>query len=1308
MKILHILIWLSSIGIAAAQPFPFHGYDIYDYLVTAYHPAGCNPDYVTGLPNDSTWVNMSTNTVMTGYFGMQWMDEDGDELLLETSFNPDNYNVRLILEGGLFSNAVGVNIGDWIDLPQVHWEYIFEFCGPGNQLSTAWLLPMDFASFGVTATDIVIGVEITFLTTTGLPDLAGVYIITPPCAFLSLGPDVSLCPGETTDIDATVPGATYVWQDGWTGPIYQNAGPGVYWVEVTVDDCTLMDTIHVTEEQVNLNLGEDEVLCPGETMLLDATTPGATYNWHDGSSQPTYTVTQEGPHWVILSVNGCQFGDTIQVEFTDLPALDLGQDTLLCEGADLLLDVTTPGATYVWHNQSTVSTFLVVAPGTYAVTVTIDDCSISDEIDVLYVYPEPVNLGPDLYLCAGETIILEAFMPDATYLWQDGSEQPTYEVTQTGIYWVIVSLHGCTTGDMVEVEYSQETGPDLGSDFTLCPGETAILDASTPGGSYLWQDMSTGPTFTVSTAGVYSVTVNLGGCTFSDAVVVTSVTDLSTSLGPDTTLCQGESLVLDATTPNATYLWQDMSTGSTLNVDQPGTYWVLVTVDHCTTLDTIEVQFIQSVNINLGVDSILCPGESITLTASFPGATYLWQDQSVDSTLVVTAPGTYSVTVSVGNCSAHDTIQIEYANTLNVYLGNDTTLCQGENLMLDATIPGASYVWQDLSTSSMLFIDQPGNYWVAVFLNGCTASDTIQVSYLTLASSILGPDTTLCEGETLILDAQNPGAGFVWQDLSTQSTLQVDQPGTYWVEVSLNQCSIRDSIHVDYLSFIPIALGPDTTLCPGATLLLETNIPGASVQWQDLSTGPSLLVSSPGLYWVTVQLDACTNADTIEVAYAVMPSIWIGEDTTLCEGETLLLDAGPWGQSYQWQDHTTSQTLLVTQPGSYWVEVMVDQCALRDSIDIGYLVISSFTLGVDTSLCEGVAMLLDVTTPGATYLWQDHSTGATTTVTQAGQYWVDVVVGTCQVTDTIEVQYIDTPPVDLGPDTHLCSQETLTLDAIIPGASYVWQDGSTQSQLLVSMEGTYSVLVLLDQCTVTDTIHISILDVPSIDLGNDTSLCPGATLTLEANLPGVQYLWSDSSGSESLDVTQPGVYWLELSVGHCSTADTIVIIWAEALLFDLGADTVLCRGETLILDPGIEADVVYTWQNFSNASTFLVNEGGLYWLQVTDPCGQTSDTISIAMENCDCHIYVPNVFTPDGNSINDLFLPQASCPVTTYQLSIFDRAGGLLFETRTWGTGWDGLVHAEYAQVGVYVFLLWYSFEDGEVRSLYGDVTVVR
>src|SRR5690606_22271529 len=150
--------------------------------------------------------------------------------------------------------------------------------------------------------------------------------------------------------------------------------------------------------------------------------------------------------------------------------------------------------------------------------------------------------------------------------------------------------------------------------------------------------------------------------------------------------------------------------------------------------------------------------------------------------------------------------------------------------------------------------------------------------------------------------------------------------------------------------------------------------------------------------------------------------------------------------------------------GTYWVDVNLNGCSKRDSIKIYTKVGPIVNLGNDTTLCEKDTLRLDVSTPGATYLWQNNTALASYTISQSGTYRLEVTTqnNVCTTRDTIIVSYISQPKIDLGSDTSLCEKDTLKLDATIAGATYSWQNNSKSPFLDVSKSGTYWVDVDLN------------------------------------------------------------------------------------------------------------------------------------------------------------------------------------------------------------------------------------------------------
>lgn len=251
---------------------------------------------------------------------------------------------------------------------------------------------------------------------------------------------------------------------------------------------------------------------------------------------------------------------------------------------------------------------------------------------------------------------------------------------------------------------------NLGNDTIICSVQSVLLDAAVSNGSYLWQDNSTDSTLLVTQSGTYTVVVTSGGCSATDFIIVTVNPLPTVNLGNDSTLCQGQPVVLNATVANGTYLWSTNSIAPFITVTQSGTYSVQVTVDGCVGTDTISRKFKTSFIpvVTLGPDVTLCDGETLLLDASVPGGSYLWNNNSTNGTLLVAQAGNYSIQVTVNGCTGADTIIVTYNAIPSVQLGNDTTLCQGQTFILDATTLNAGYLWQDNSAASSITISQSG------------------------------------------------------------------------------------------------------------------------------------------------------------------------------------------------------------------------------------------------------------------------------------------------------------------------------------------------------------------------------------------------------------------------------------------------------------------------------------------------------------------------------------------------------------------------------------------------------------------------
>ncbi len=184
---------------------------------------------------------------------------------------------------------------------------------------------------------------------------------------------------------------------------------GNYRVTATVDGCgdyTDEVTINFTGPAFPFSLGNDTLLCAGESVVLDASRTGATaYSWNTGSSNPRITARNNGTFSVFVNINNiCSVVDTIEVRYSRLRDFSLGNDTTLCQGNFHVLSADHGTGIYRWQDGSDQATYHVDSTGYYSVRVQIGRCVESDTIRVAFQDSVRVYLGEDTVMCLGETL----------------------------------------------------------------------------------------------------------------------------------------------------------------------------------------------------------------------------------------------------------------------------------------------------------------------------------------------------------------------------------------------------------------------------------------------------------------------------------------------------------------------------------------------------------------------------------------------------------------------------------------------------------------------------------------------------------------------------------------------------------------------------------------------------------------------------------------------------------------------------------------------------------------------------------------
>ncbi len=352
------------------------------------------------------------------------------------------------------------------------------------------------------------------------------------------------------------------------------------------------------------------------------------------------------------------------------------------------------------------------------------------------------------------------------------------------------------------------------------------------------------------------------------------------------------------------------------------------------------------------------------------------------------------------------------------------------------------------------------------------------------------------------------------------------------------------------------------------------------------------------------------NASTIVVARkehlgagAINPVVNLGDDRMICDGNAVTLKYVNRNAQSVWSNGSVDSLLRVTESGIYSIAVYGNNGRNSyDTVRVEFLPYPTVELGADRTICAGEIVNLSLDTMLA-YDWSDGQIGASRSFNRAGTYFVrGINAAGCFDYDTINITLNQAPRPNLGADVTICRGSTAS---ITPGAgfsSYQWNSGSEAPSLTVSTPGLYWVKVTNENgCAAYDTVNVSLS--MAADLGADLSLCEGNSILLNPGTGFADYRWSDGTRNRTLRADKPGTYWVETTDGlGCSSIDTVVVAAAPKAILDLGRDTLLCAGCSLVLDAGAGFSS-YQWSNGATTRTITVTQGGFYSVTVRNSSG---------------------------------------------------------------------------------------------------------
>ncbi len=506
------------------------------------------------------------------------------------------------------------------------------------------------------------------------------------------------------------------------------------------------------------------------------------------------------------------------------------------------------------------------------------------------------------------------------------------------------------------------------------------------------------------------------------------------------------------------------------------------------------------------------------------------------------------------------------------YQFTDTFRCNGDTLVL-TYLDDEPYKlrWSDSLVVNPLATKDTGLFWVQVDKRCGSIVDSFEIKNNFPRAEVL-MDSSVCGQIDFSFNQLNPGVNqFVWTQNAVKkydSSLVSKQREQVNLHLA-NSCGTNQYYHIVAMPVKPqISINQDSILlCPNSTKTISAsgNYSG-NWRWNTGDTTTSLSVNKAGVYSIENKVHCGTAKDSFRVIANVKPNATILADSSVCDK---IMYTANFIEGYENSVSWIQNSITLNVDTLYSTKEEFIQ--LKVVNDCGSKIVNSFLKPIASpviSILHGKPILcgddsVKVRAVGnyrGTWQWNDGVTDTIRYFTKAGMYSISNTVYCGTATDSISIVSLNKPNAVLFADTFLCSGETLYLTSLDRDSlsTKKWSTGSKSDTLIVSSGGNYS-LQLTNECgSSSDTINITQIQAPTVNLGGDKIADLPFSIELKADSSDT-YLWSTSSTTRAIQVTDTGCYWVQVSNVCGNAADTLCI-----------ADTLSGTGWAVLHQLGIE------------------------------------------------------------------------------------------------------------------------------------------
>lgn len=1077
----------------------------------------------------------------------------------------------------------------------------------------------------------------------------------------TFGTALTICSGASAP---ALPGTSLNAISGtWNPATISNTTSGSYVFTPAAGECATTTSLNVTVQPTvtpTFAFGSTLTICSGGGVPA---LPGTSSNGVTGTWSPaTVNNTASGVYTFTPSAGQCSpnFTYTVTVNPNATPTFAFGTTLQICAGQSVpaLPATSDNGVTGSW-SPATVSN---TASGTYTFTPSAGQCALSATFTVTVdqnVTPT-FSFGTALTICSGASV---PSLPGTSSNGITGSWNPaTVSNTASGTYTFTPSAGQCATTATFAVTVNPNITPtfSFGTALTICSGGgvPALPNTSANGITGSWSPATVSNT----SSGTYTFTPTAGECATSATYTVTvgSNTTPTFSFGASATICSGASVpTLPGTSSNGINgTWSPATVSNTASA----TYTFTPSAGQCALSASFNVTIAPNVTptFSFGTTATICEGGSVpTLPAtSSNGVSGTWSPANVDNT----ASGTYTFTPSAGQCALNATLTVTVNPNVTPTFSFGTTLsiCSGGGVpsLSSTSSNGITGTWSPATVSNTA----SDTYTFTPSAGQCALSATYTVTVTANTTPVFGfgSSLTICSGEPVpsLPGTSSNGVTGTWSPATVSNTAS----GTYTFTPSAGQCalSVTYTVTVNPIITPDFNFGTSMTICVGSPVptLVTTSNNGVTGTWNpstvdDQNSGTYTFTPSAG--------QACTvgTTFTVTVNQYVTTTFSFGTSLSICAGAAV--PALP-GTSSNGITGTWSPAVIDNNAsGTYTFTPAPGQCGstVNFTVDVTPNTMPTFSFGTSLSICAGEAVpsLPTTSSNGISGSWNpavvDNQTSGVYTFT------ADPVSGQCfnQATFNVTVNPIVTPTFAFGTSKTICSGSAAP---VLPATSLNGINGSWNPAVVSNINSaTYTFTPTSGQCAApTVSFDVIINPIPTVSPRLDTTVNDGAIVpafNMTGTPPTVTFTWTNSNPSIGLGASGSGPVpsFTAINQGVAGVSATITV-------------TPTMNGCT------------------GNPVSYVINVMPL-----------------------DKDFFVPNVFSPNGDGKNDVFVVYGNY-IQKLQMRVFNQWGEQVIMISNPKQGWDGRFKGKAQPVGVYVYVLEAEMTDGRKVTAKGNVTLLR